>query len=210
MPVRELHWIRFLVWASGLAYLVTSGAAASDEDVWQRGRHLVIEHGCLGCHKIDSQGGNLGPDITYAGDKAVRDLDVTHVEGERTLANWMFTHFTSPTAALPGAVKPNLGLSEDEARDLASYMVRLKRKAAPTVGIPLPRSVKRSVFISRGPEPWTDRFSANLRRISWARREGSDGDAARQSLVPRLGHGCDAPRVDQTVRRQLVLPFSDN
>ena len=144
MLVRGFYWIKFLLLllTSGLVYLVPSGALAWEEDVRRRGRQLVIEHGCLGCHKIGSRGGDLGPDITYAGDKAVRDLDFTRVEGERTVANWMFAYFKSPRTVLPGAVKPDLKLSEEEARALADYMARLKRKAASPTRTPLPRPVK--------------------------------------------------------------------
>ncbi len=143
MLVGQFYWTKcLLLLASGLVYVVPSGATASEEDVRRRGRQLVVEHGCLGCHKIGSRGGNLGPDITYAGDKAVRDLDFTRVEGERTVANWMFAYFKSPTTVLPGAMKPDLGLSDEEARALADYMVRLKRSAASPAPIPLPRPVK--------------------------------------------------------------------
>jgi mono/diheme cytochrome c family protein len=106
-----------------------------------RGKRLVVEHGCLGCHQYRGRGGTLGPEITHVGDKTVHDLDFQHVHGERTVENWMFAHFKSPSAVVPNTVMPELGLTDDEAHDLAAYMISLKRKSAPAAYTPLPRDV---------------------------------------------------------------------
>ncbi len=106
-----------------------------------RGKQLVIDHGCLGCHKYRGRGGNLGPDITYVGDKTIHDFDFHHVEGPRTVANWLFAHFKSPAAVVPTTLMPEMGLADAEARDLAAYMISLKRKRAPAAYTPLPQPV---------------------------------------------------------------------
>lgn len=105
------------------------------------GKQLTVEHGCLGCHKYRGRGGALGPDITHVGDKTVHDLDFKHLpEGyQRTVADWMFAHFKSPAVVVPNTLMPELGLSDDDARDLAAYMVSLKKKSAPAAYTPLPR-----------------------------------------------------------------------
>lgn len=106
-----------------------------------RGKRLVVKHGCLGCHKYRDRGGSLGPDITYVGDKTVHDFDFRHVEGPHSVQGWMFAHFKSPAAVVPDTLMPDLELSDDEARDLAAYMISLKRKLVPTAYTPLPRPV---------------------------------------------------------------------
>jgi len=109
-----------------------------------RGKRLVIERGCLGCHKYRERGGSLGPDITYVGEKTVHDLDFTHVEHGHTVFDWMTAHFKSPQEVVPDSKMPDMGLSEDEARDLAIYMISLKRKSAPAAYTPLPQPVDRT------------------------------------------------------------------
>ena len=116
-------------------------AALPGADNIARGKRLVIDKGCLGCHKYRGRGGALGPDITHVGDKTVHDFDFRHVKGERSVGNWMFAHFKSPTAVVPNTLMPELGLTDDEARDLGAYMVSLKRKSAPAAYTPLPRRV---------------------------------------------------------------------
>lgn len=105
------------------------------------GKKLVVENGCLGCHKYRGRGGSLGPDITHVGEKTVHDFDFQHVHGERTVENWLFTHFKSPTAVVPQTLMPELELTDDQARDLTAYMISLKRKSAPAAYTPLPQLV---------------------------------------------------------------------
>jgi cbb3-type cytochrome c oxidase subunit III len=105
------------------------------------GKQLVVENGCLGCHKYRGRGGNIGPELTHVGDKTVHDFDFRNVEGERTVENWMFTHFKSPSAVVPETMMPELGLTDDEAHDLTACMIGLKRKSAPAAYTPLPQPV---------------------------------------------------------------------
>jgi mono/diheme cytochrome c family protein len=106
-----------------------------------RGKQLVVQNGCLGCHKYRGRGGSLGPDITYVGDKTVHDLDFKNVHGDHTVENWMFAHFKSPAMVVPDTTMPDMGLSDEEAHDLAAYMISLKQKSAPAAYTPLPRAV---------------------------------------------------------------------
>ena len=114
-------------------------ASLPGADNLARGKRLVVEHGCLGCHKYRGRGGVLGPDITYVGEKTVHDYDFRHVHGEHTVENWLFTHFKSPAAVVPNTLMPEMGLSDEQARDLAAYMISLKRKSAPADYTPLPQ-----------------------------------------------------------------------
>ncbi|MDP6443697.1 MAG: c-type cytochrome [Pirellulaceae bacterium] len=106
-----------------------------------RGKKLVVQQGCLGCHKYRGRGGKLGPDITYVGEKKKHDYDFKHIHGDHTVENWLFTHFKSPAAVVPNTLMPELDLSDQQARDLTGYMISLKRKSAPAAYTPLPQPV---------------------------------------------------------------------
>ncbi|GIW81710.1 MAG: hypothetical protein KatS3mg105_3517 [Gemmatales bacterium] len=105
-----------------------------------RGKQLVVEHGCLGCHKYRGRGGIIGPDLTHVGDKTVHDFDFKNIPKhfKRTVEDWMFAHFKSPQAVIPNTLMPEMGLTDDEARDLTAYMLSLKKKSAPTSYTPQP------------------------------------------------------------------------
>ncbi|MFN0055387.1 MAG: c-type cytochrome [Planctomycetales bacterium] len=108
-----------------------------------RGKNLVVDRGCLGCHKYRGRGGVLGPDITYVGNKTVHNLDFHHIpEGtSRTVEGWLYAHFKSPQAVIPNSLMPELDLSNAQAADLTAYMISLKRKSAPAAYTPLPQPV---------------------------------------------------------------------
>jgi mono/diheme cytochrome c family protein len=102
------------------------------------GKRLVVESGCLGCHEYRGRGGNLGPEITYAGDKTEHDYDFRHVRGEHTVEQWLFEHFKHPAEISPDTLMPDIGLADQNARDLTHYMLSLHRKTAPAEYTPVP------------------------------------------------------------------------
>ncbi len=108
-----------------------------------RGKQLVTRLGCLGCHKYRGRGGTLGPDITYVGDKGTHDFDFSHIQGERTVAQWLLEHFKHPAKVSPDTLMPELGLTDRQARDLTDYMLSLHRKTAPAEYTPIPPRAKR-------------------------------------------------------------------
>jgi mono/diheme cytochrome c family protein/transposase-like protein len=114
------------------------GVADPAERAIGRGKELVLASGCLGCHKFRERGGVLGPDITYVGDKSPHDFDFTHIEGEHTVAQWLFEHFKKPGEVAPGTLMPDMGLADAQARDLMQYMLSLHRKSMPAAYTPVP------------------------------------------------------------------------
>ena len=118
-------------------------AGLPNADNIARGKKLMIDQGCLGCHKYRGRGGSLGPDITHVGEKTVHDLDFHHLpEGyQRTVEDWMLAHFKSPAVVVPNTIMPEMDLTDEAARDLTAYMISLKRKSAPAAYTPLPRVV---------------------------------------------------------------------
>ncbi len=95
------------------------------------GRRLVVQLGCLGCHKYQGRGGVLGPDITYFGDKTKHDFDFAHIKGEHTVEQWLIEHFMLPGEVSPGTLMPDMDLSLAKARSLSLYLLSLHRKTAP-------------------------------------------------------------------------------
>ncbi len=173
---------------------LTSHVAGADAIA--RGKQLVITHGCLGCHKYRDRGGVLGPDITYLGDKTVHDFDFTHVTGEHSMLNWLTSHFKSPSAVVPDTLMPDLGLTDDEARDLAIYMLSLRQKLGASAYTPIPRPVD--------PTP-ADGYT--LYSMYCSSCHGSDGIGA----VARMAGDSQSPDLEAIDRpRELLTPSLRN
>lgn len=100
------------------------------------GKALVVELGCLGCHKYRGKGGTLGPDLTHVGDKTRHDFDFSRISGEHTVEQWLFEHFKMPQEVSPETSMPEMALSDRQARNLALYMMSLHRKTAPASHMP--------------------------------------------------------------------------
>lgn len=104
-----------------------------------RGKRLVLELGCLSCHKYRGRGGTLGPDITFVGDKTVHDFDFTNVKGEYTVRQWLFEHFEDPALVTPASQMRKPDVSPEQARDLTLYMLSLQKKIVPVDYTPVPQ-----------------------------------------------------------------------
>jgi cytochrome c1 len=84
------------------------------------GRRLIQERGCGGCHTVNGVPGATGvagPNLsnialrpTLAGESIPNSPDM--------LVRWLL----DPPALKPGTTMPNLGLSEQDARDLAAFL----------------------------------------------------------------------------------------
>ncbi len=75
------------------------------------GRHLFEEKGCIGCHSLGGQGGDIGPPLDHV--------------GERREAEWIYDHFLDPQAVSPGTVMPRFRLTRQEARALTEFVLQL-------------------------------------------------------------------------------------
>jgi mono/diheme cytochrome c family protein len=95
------------------------------------GRRLFLDHGCLGCHKLDGVGGQLGPALDGIGSKIKHELPMSHVQGDRTLPRWLKQHFDNPQTVVPGSQMrpPHLTYRENEA--LTIYMLSLRKRDLP-------------------------------------------------------------------------------
>jgi cytochrome c len=96
--------------------VVTGGAAA-------RGREVILAKNCGSCHTIPGirgARGLVGPPLMFFGRR-------TYIAGELpngpdNLVRWV----RSPQSVEPGTAMPDLGLSEQQARDVAAYLYTLR------------------------------------------------------------------------------------
>lgn len=91
---------------------------ASDSTI-EAGRQLIASYGCGACHTI--------PGVPGADSKAAPPLDDFYergyISGEipNTWDN-LIKYLQDPQKIEPGTIMPNLGITKDEARDIAAYL----------------------------------------------------------------------------------------
>lgn len=84
-----------------------------------RGKALVASYGCVACHAIPGIAGpqgNVGPPLMHIGKRAYLAGVLPHTPAA------MLAWLRDPPAVDPATAMPRLGLSEQEARDIAAYL----------------------------------------------------------------------------------------
>ena len=119
----------------GLQKLNASSAAkkelSPDESAIERGRRIVKNNNCQGCHIIEGFGGSfrsLVPDVSLA-------PPIIQGEGAKVQSDWLFSFLRAPKT---GQIRPWLeahmptfGFSEKELNDLTRYFASLDRAQYP-------------------------------------------------------------------------------
>ncbi|UCF14604.1 MAG: cbb3-type cytochrome c oxidase subunit II, partial [Phycisphaerales bacterium] len=86
---------------------------------------LAYDYGCFTCHKLRSRGGDIGPDITNA--------------GELHDAEWHFKHFKDPKSVVETSEMPNENFSDEQAQLLTFLMMCYTGEAIPTALLSNPK-----------------------------------------------------------------------
>jgi mono/diheme cytochrome c family protein len=144
------------------------------------GRRLFTEKGCIGCHSVGGNGGDIGP--------ALDDV------GLRRAPEWIIRHFRDPQVVSPGTVMPQFGFTETEARALTDFLLHLRDQK---VVLSLPSLMGQ---VERGHDVY--------RKYGCAGCHGQDGkggvpnpNAKTAQLVPDLIHVADGYTKDELKAR---------
>jgi cytochrome c1 len=88
----------------------------------RRGRELLTAYGCPACHDIPGAEtrGMVGPPLTHI---ASRSYLAGRIPNERIDMEQWLRH---PQQLKPNTAMPNLGVTERDARDIATYLATLK------------------------------------------------------------------------------------
>jgi mono/diheme cytochrome c family protein len=91
--------------------IVTALAACSSSS---KGAEVFRREKCMDCHTLKGKGGSVGPNLTYVGSKRSRDYIIQQIQ--------------DPKSHNPNTEMPSFRdrLTDQELRDLADYLSRLK------------------------------------------------------------------------------------
>lgn len=85
----------------------------------ERGHDLIVENGCGSCHRIggvERAKGEVGPSLTEF--PAKPQIAGRLANNPDEVVRWLL----NPQAVDPPTVMPNLGLTPEQARDIANYL----------------------------------------------------------------------------------------
>ncbi len=98
--------------------------AVPDAPVLNLGRSLIEQSNCVGCHKIDGYAKQWVPSLDGIGSKVSRA--------------WLFNWLKNPAGYFPKTRMPDFFLSDDEANDLADFLMTFTSYPGGAVLEPLP------------------------------------------------------------------------
>lgn len=118
-----------LLWAASIAIAGCAGGQQSQPYAVemggnpQQGKKLIVGYGCGSCHTIPgiyTARGVVGPPLMFFSRR-------TMIAGElpnspENLVRWI----RDPKAVEPGTAMPDMGLSDQQARDIAAYLYTLR------------------------------------------------------------------------------------
>jgi len=88
----------------------------------QQGKELFSKAACVGCHTISGiSAGRIGPDLTHFASRKTFAGSLM-MSTPDNLAKWI----ENPAHMKPGALMPNLGMTADQSKAIAAYLLSLK------------------------------------------------------------------------------------
>ncbi len=120
---KRLVFLLFFALACGKREAAPVAATAGSAGDAARGRELMTSYGCIGCHMvpgIDGPRASLGPALDNSATK-------TAILGKfpNTPEN-MIRWLVNPPAMDPNTTMPNVGVSEQDARDMTAFLFTLR------------------------------------------------------------------------------------
>ena len=182
-------------------------------------KKLVLEKGCRACHVINGRGGTIGPDLTYVGDKASEQYDMTRLSGQRTSFAWHVAHLKDPKSLVPETVMPNFSFGTKDAQALAMLVMSWRKAPVPAdfrPGTPrtdpqTPEEVVEEQKMKTGPGAWfvkTGCFvchSVSSLGVKSAAQIGPDLALAVEDTQSRFGRTVDDFFMNPTGTMAVVL-----
>jgi mono/diheme cytochrome c family protein len=168
------------------------------EQIVEKGRWLVLEKNCVGCHDIDGWGGEVREVINEEGMAPPQLIN----EGEKAQSDWLFHFLKSPGHIRPWLKvrMPNFRLSDDEANTLVQFFM-----ASANVG-PFNASPDISVHLSEGQQIFTTFQCSSCHVVGGQSPEGKTA----ADLAPDLTMASSRLRADWIVKwlddPQTLLP----
>lgn len=97
---------------------------SASEDIAERGRLLIHEYNCKGCHVIEGEGGGIYETIE---DPGMRPPNL-NTQGAKTRADWLFHFLKEPSTVRfwINARMPTFQFTDDEANTLIRYFMALE------------------------------------------------------------------------------------
>jgi len=89
----------------------------------ERGQRLLAQYQCGRCHaipEVPDAAGRIGPSLAQFARRSYIAGQLPN--GPQPLQRWL----EDPQAAVPGTTMPDLGVSPDDARDIAAYLLSLR------------------------------------------------------------------------------------
>jgi mono/diheme cytochrome c family protein/cytochrome c2 len=141
--MKEAHGVEHTFWDYPIIpfeYIQSSCAVCHDYKMLEEeGMHTVVkgerlfkEKGCLGCHKLNGVGGDLGAALDgVASRPRLYFVGMANVIGDKTSYNWVKQHFDDPRAIVPTSEMKS-SINEEEAVQLTTYIFTLRREEMPS------------------------------------------------------------------------------
>jgi cytochrome c1 len=114
-------WLLVLVLVVGCTAPMTRSQQVGDGEP-EIGRRLLADRGCVGCHVVpgvDATPAYVGPPLDHWGERSYIAGALTN--NEENLVRWI----TSPQEVEPGTAMPDVGVSEQDATNIAAYLLSL-------------------------------------------------------------------------------------
>ncbi len=117
----NLHTVRHR--ALAIVFSIATAACTNAPSDVERGRRLAEQYQCGTCHVIPGVNGANGVVAVTLKSAGQRSYIAGRIPNTREhLVHWI----VEPAALVPGTLMPSMGVTPDDARDIAAYLAQLR------------------------------------------------------------------------------------